>query len=65
MAGGPNAEYVMCMECGSKSQRMHQGHETDQYQCENGHQFSLDWSRSGPPSEAQWPPSDGLLKLFQ
>ena len=64
MAGGPNAQEVMCMECGSKANRIVEGLETDQYQCSAGHQFSMNWSHGGPPDTPQWPPSQEQLDLF-
>ena len=65
MAGGPNAQEVMCMECGSKAIRIREGIETDHYECPQEHRFSMDWSRSEPPNTPQWPPSQEELELFK
>lgn len=64
MAGGEFAEHVICMECGQKASRTYEGQETDQYTCESGHQFSMDWSR-GVPTEPQWPASEEMLELLK
>ena len=64
MAGGVHAEFVVCMECGAKAQRVHEGSETDQYRCPESHAFSLEWAHSGPPTEPQWPPSDDMVALL-
>ena len=62
MAGGELANKVPCMVCLSAAkgltlaQRIHEGLETDQYRCEKGHEFGMDFS-SGPATEALWPPS--------
>ena len=68
MAGGKLAEYVPCMVCLTdagqltKANRIHEGDESDQYKCEKGHKFGMDWS-TGPATEAQWPPSTELQAL--
>lgn len=65
MAGGPLAEYVACMVClddgcAVRAVRTAEGVESDDYQCERGHSFSLDWQR-GPATEAEWPLPPDLL----
>ena len=60
MAGGKNAEFVPCLICLAdeaqltKATRSYEGDESDEYHCEKGHDFAMDWS-SGPAREAQWP----------
>jgi len=60
MAGGPNAELVVCMVCLAddqvltKATRVHEGVEGDQYRCDKGHEFGMDWPE--PATEPQWPP---------
>ena len=70
MAGGPFANEVACLPCMmddvlTKATRVHEGVEDDQYRCERGHAFGVDWSR-GAPAEPQWPPpkeiADSLKK---
>ena len=61
MAGGPNAEFVVCYQCGSKAERTYEGRETDKYQCSEGHEFGVDWSRGELPNQPQWPPPPELL----
>lgn len=65
MAGGPFAEFVVCMTCCSdgvvtRATRVYEGVEDDHYCCEAGHAFAIDWRR-GPPAEPQWPPSAELV----
>lgn len=60
MAGGPLANEMVCMECLgegvlTRAVRIHEGVEDDEYRCDHGHQFGMDW-RSGPATEPQWPP---------
>ena len=64
MAGGPHAQHVVCMQCAAKATRTFEGQETDQYSCENGHDFAMDWSR-GVPEEPQWPPAADVLALLK
>ncbi len=69
MAGGKLAKQVPCMVClGSgrmtKAERIYEGYESDQYQCEQGHQFGMDWS-SGPATECLWPPSPEFQALLK
>ena len=64
MAGGPLAQLVTCMDCLTEGQltkatRTYEGDESDQYRCERGHEFGMDWSR-GPATEPEWPPSPEL-----
>ena len=65
MAGGKFAEKIPCTVCLVDHQalvpaeRTYEGDETDEYTCEKGHSFGMDWS-SGPADEAQWPPSQEL-----
>lgn len=53
---------MVCLDDGAviKATRVHEGLESDQYACERGHEFGLDWS-SGPATEAQWPPPPELV----
>ncbi|MEO8702742.1 MAG: hypothetical protein ABI867_22045 [Kofleriaceae bacterium] len=68
MAGGPNAEAVVCMVCLgdgpklTKATRIYEGDEDDRYRCELGHEFGLDWAR-GKPTEPQWPPGPEYADL--
>lgn len=61
MAGGIHAEITACLVCMDDSRmltravRTHEGYESDEYRCEKGHVFGIDWS-SGPATEPQWPP---------
>ena len=66
MAGGAHGQIVMCLTCMMAKEvvaahRYSEGIETDWYRCEKGHEMGIDWSRSGPPSESQWPPSEEAL----
>jgi hypothetical protein len=59
MAGGPFAQEIPCFEClpqgtVSKATRVHEGVEDDQYECEHGHSFGVDYRR-GPATEPTWP----------
>ncbi|CAN5607745.1 hypothetical protein BH11MYX1_BH11MYX1_07720 [soil metagenome] len=59
MAGGKFAQFVPCSVCMeqrllTKATRVREGVEDDQYRCERGHTFGLDWSK-GPATELQWP----------
>lgn len=65
MAGGPLAKEVMCMDCFgddvvTKAVRVYEGAESDQYRCEKGHRFGIDW-RGKPATEPQWPPPPEFL----
>ena len=70
MAGGKFAEYCPCLVCLSdanvftKAHRTYEGDETDNYTCEEGHEFGMDFP-DGPPTEAMWPPSSELQVLFK
>jgi hypothetical protein len=70
MAGGPNAEAVVCMVCLSedrtltKAIRIYEGDEDDRYRCEKGHEFGIDWSRE-PATEPQWPPGPEYAELVK
>jgi hypothetical protein len=61
MAGGPNAAVVACDVClfdeglVTRAARLVEGAESDEYQCERGHRFGVEYRR-GPVAEAQWPP---------
>lgn len=63
MAGGPHAHEVMCPTCFfdnatvTRAVRTSEGVETDQYRCDRGHTFGIDWSR-GPATKPQWPPPE-------
>jgi hypothetical protein len=47
----------------TKATRVHDGIESDQYVCEKGHRFGIDWR--GKPAEApQWPPSPELVEVI-
>ena len=65
MAGGELAEDVPCMVCLTehsqlvKATRTREGQEGDQYRCEKGHEFGLDWPR--PATTPQWPPDPELV----
>lgn len=65
MAGGKFAADVACMQClfddrlVTRAHRIHEGRETDQYRCEKGHEFGLDWPT--PATEPQWPPPPEIL----
>jgi hypothetical protein len=63
MAGGPHAAVVPCFTCGARSERTVEGFESDQYVCEKGHAFGIDW-RDKPATEPQWPPSPQLAALL-
>jgi hypothetical protein len=68
MAGGPLAREIICFECleqgtVSRADRIHEGVEDDQYRCELGHQFGVDYRR-GPATEAQWPPDPALVEAL-
>jgi hypothetical protein len=59
MAGGPLAQEIPCFEClgegkVTKATRLHEGVEDDQYECERGHKFGVDYRR-GEATEATWP----------
>lgn len=56
MAGGENARVVPCFVCTARAERTSEGIEDDEYLCEEGHTFGIDWSY-GQPSVPQWPAS--------
>jgi len=59
MAGGPNANFVMCMKCTGKAKRIYEGLEDDHYLCEKcGCRFGIDWSNDSPLGKPCWPPSE-------
>jgi hypothetical protein len=65
MAGGPFAQEIACLEClgerrVTRAIRIHEGVESDQYRCEEGHLFGVDYRR-GPATEPQWPPHPDLI----
>ncbi len=67
MAGGPLAREVACMICIDegrlvKAVRRHEGVETDQYGCERGHRFAMDFPR-GPATEPEWPPPPDVVAM--
>jgi len=67
MAGGPLAREVTCMVCLdegvlTRALRTNEGIESDDYRCEAGHTFGMDWSR-GPATEAEWPPPPELAAM--
>ncbi|GEM_PF-1751967 len=69
MAGGPLAQEVACMVCldegkVTRATRIHEGVESDQYRCEAGHEFGMDWS-SGPASEPQRPPPPEIVEAMK
>jgi len=64
MAGGSFAEHVTCMVCLddgklTRATRTLEGIETDQYRCDAGHEFGVDWG-GAPASRPQWPPPEEL-----
>ena len=67
MAGGKNAEFVPCLICLAdkalltKAIRTYEGDESDEYHCEKGHDFAMDWS-SGPALKPRWPVAEELRK---
>jgi hypothetical protein len=68
MAGGTLAAEVACMVCLddhvlTPANRVYEGHETDHYRCEKGHEFGLDWP--DPASAPQWPPPTDILEGLQ
>lgn len=68
MAGGPLAQEVICYVCldegkVTKATRIYEGAEDDQYECEQGHRFGVDY-RKGPATTAQWPPDPKLVEAF-
>ena len=59
MAGGPLAQEIPCFEClnegkATRATRIYEGVEDDQYRCDLGHEFGVDYRR-GPATEATWP----------
>ena len=47
----------------TKATRVYEGAEDDQYVCELGHQFGVDY-RKGPATTPQWPPDPRLVEHF-
>lgn len=47
----------------TKATRTREGAENDEYRCELGHGFSVDWRR-GPPDEPGWPLPEDLVKAL-
>ena len=45
-----------------KAVRRHEGVETDQYGCERGHRFAMDFPR-GPATEPEWPPPPDVVAM--
>lgn len=68
MAGGKHAEIIPCSVCLADNmelvpaKRTYEGDETDEYKCDKGHTFGMDWS-AGPAEQPQWPPSEELKQL--
>jgi hypothetical protein len=66
MAGGKLAQTMYCMVCLAehrklvRAERTYEGDETDEYRCEAGHTFGMDWSR-GEATEPLWPPTRAML----
>lgn len=59
MAGGPLAQEIPCFEClaegkATRAERLYEGVEDDQYRCDLGHEFGVDYRR-GPATQATWP----------
>jgi hypothetical protein len=66
MAGGPLAEHVTCMVCLddgalTRAVRTYEGVESDQYRCDLGHEFGLDWPEIA--ADPQWPPPPDIAAL--
>ena len=55
---------MVCLTDGTltKATRIRDGLEDDQYVCELGHEFGVDWSH-GEATEPQWPPTAELRAL--
>lgn len=69
MAGGPLASEMVCMECLAdgvltRAVRVHEGAEDDQYRCDKGHEFGMDW-RDQPATEPQWPPPAEYVEMLK
>ncbi|HEY3450428.1 MAG TPA: hypothetical protein VGK67_29000 [Myxococcales bacterium] len=70
MAGGKLAADVACLPCLfdhgrlTRARRIQEGRESDQYLCDEGHQFGIDWSK-GPATEPQWPAPQELRDLVK
>lgn len=69
MAGGPFAQFIVCMTCSSdgvvtRATRVYEGVEDDHYVCELGHEFGVDWGR-GPVREMQWPPPTEMIAAIE
>ena len=66
MAGGKLAEQVPCMVCLgegklTRATRIREGAESDQYRCDRGHDFGMDFPT--PATEPMWPPSPELVEF--
>jgi hypothetical protein len=48
----------------TKAVRVSEGFESDQYRCEKGHGFGIDW-RGNPAAEPQWPPPPEYAELVK
>lgn len=48
----------------TRAVRVAEGAESDQYRCEKGHRFGIDW-RGEPATELQWPPPPEYRKLCE
>ncbi len=64
MAGGPFARLVACPICRSRAVRTYEGDEEDQYSCDDGHSFQIEWGRFGAPTMPEWPPVPETVALF-
>ncbi len=47
----------------TKATRIREGMETDQYRCEKGHEFGMDWPE--PATEPQWPPPPEIAEMVK
>jgi len=47
----------------TRAVRVSEGVESDQYRCEKGHTFGMDWHK-GPAPEPLWPPDPDLVEAF-
>lgn len=57
---------MVCLDDGvvTKAVRVHEGVESDQYRCDSGHTFGMDWSR-GPATEPEWPPPPDVVAMMK
>jgi hypothetical protein len=65
MAGGIHADFVACLLCGSRAERIAEGNRMDDYVCDDAHAFQIDWVHAGVPTEPQWPPSPALQAFLE